>query len=91
MFAVSGFSATQLAMQGIGVIVIGTWTVLATMVAFGIADALFGLRVSEQEEEAGLDESEHGVSTYPEFVAGGSREGPTVSADGGAAGGTQDD
>jgi len=91
VFAVSGFSATQLAMQGIGVIVIGTWTVLATMVAFGIADALFGLRVSEQEEEAGLDESEHGVSTYPEFVAGGSREGPTVSADGGTAGGTQDD
>jgi len=91
VFAVSGFSATQLAMQGIGVVVIGTWTVLATIVTFAIADAVFGLRVSEAEEEQGLDESEHGVSTYPEFVAGGSREGPTVSPDSGVSGGVQDD
>ncbi len=73
----------QLIMQVAGVAVIALWTVLATAVAFKIADVLFGLRVSTEEEEIGLDESEHGVSTYPEFVAGGSREGPTVSADGG--------
>ena len=84
----------QIIMQVVGVVVIATWTVLATGVAFKIAGALFGLRVSEEEEEAGLDESEHGVSTYPEFVAGGSREGPTVSADGGVVsgdGGVSDD
>jgi Amt family ammonium transporter len=76
----------QLIMQVVGVAVIGIWTVLATVVAFGIADALFGLRVSEEEEELGLDESEHGVSVYPEFTVGSpsSREGPTMTADGGA-------
>jgi len=73
----------QLIMQVAGVLVVGTWTVLATMVAFKVADVLFGLRVSEAEEEAGLDESEHGVSVYPEFTAGGSRDSPAVSADGG--------
>jgi Amt family ammonium transporter len=83
---------TQLAMQVVGVAVIGIWTVLATAAAFKIADVLFGLRVSETEEDVGLDEAEHGVSVYPEFVAGGSREGPTVSTDGsGVSGGTQDD
>jgi Amt family ammonium transporter len=92
VFSTSGFSATQLGMQAVGIVVIGVWGVLATMVAFGIADVLFGLRVSETEEEAGLDEAEHGVSVYPEFVAGGSREGPTVTTDGsGVSGGTQDD
>jgi len=81
----------QLLMQVVGVIVIGVWTVIATMVAFKIAGAIWGLRVSEEEEELGLDESEHGVSVYPEFVAGGSREGPTVSADGGLAEEVSDD
>jgi Amt family ammonium transporter len=75
----------QLLMQVVGVVVIGVWTVLATIVAFSIAEALFGLRVSDEEEEVGLDQSEHGVSVYPEFtVSSGRPESPTVSADGGA-------
>jgi Amt family ammonium transporter len=73
----------QLIMQVVGVVVIGVWTVLATIVAFSIAEALFGLRVTDEEEEIGLDESEHGVSVYPEFTAT-NREGPAMSADGGA-------
>ena len=72
----------QLIMQVVGVAVVGTWTVLATIVAFAIADALFGLRVSEQEEEEGLDRSEHGVDVYPEFVPNQNRDN-TVAADGG--------
>ncbi|ERG95662.1 ammonium transporter [Haloquadratum walsbyi] len=70
----------QLIMQVVGVLVIGTWTVLATMVVFGIADVLFGLRVSEESEEQGLDRSEHGISAYPEFVPSERREG--VATDG---------
>ncbi|MEF8853538.1 MAG: ammonium transporter [Haloarculaceae archaeon] len=81
----------QLVMQVVGVAVVGTWTVLATIVAFKTADVLFGLRVSDEEEEIGLDKSEHGVSVYPEFVAGGSREGPTVGTGGGVSGGSDDD
>ena len=90
VFAVGGFSATQLLMQLIGVAVVGTWGVLAAMATFGLADRLFGLRVSDEEEETGLDRSEHGVSVYPEFTAGGSRDSPTVT-DGGRPGGEQDD
>jgi Amt family ammonium transporter len=72
-------SGEQIAMQVVGVLVVGTWTVLASMAALGIIKALVGLRVSEEEEERGLDISEHGVATYPEF---GQDSGP-VSADGG--------
>jgi Amt family ammonium transporter len=74
----------QLVMQIAGVLVIGTWTVLTTMVALKIADVLFGLRVSDEEEDIGLDQGEHGVSVYPEFTGEGAPEpGRSVSADGG--------
>ncbi|MFB6295747.1 MAG: ammonium transporter [Halobacteriales archaeon] len=72
---------SQILMQVVGVLVVGTWTVLASMVALGIIDALVGLRVSEEEEERGLDISEHGISTYPEFGT----DSGAVSADGGTA------
>jgi Amt family ammonium transporter len=76
----------QLLMQVIGVAVIGTWTVLATGVTGLVVDATIGLRVSEEEEEAGLDAGEHGISTYPEFVGDSGPEASrrTVSADGGS-------
>ena len=74
----------QLAMQIVGVVVIGVWTVLATIVTLKVADVLFGLRVSDEEEDIGLDQGEHGVSVYPEFTGDGSPERPTsMSADGG--------
>jgi Amt family ammonium transporter len=72
----------QVIMQVVGVAVVGTWTVLATIVTFKLADVLFGLRVTEEEEEEGLDQSEHGVSVYPEFVPTQSRD-STVATDGG--------
>jgi Amt family ammonium transporter len=82
----------QLIMQVVGVAVIGVWTVLATIVAFKIADVLFGLRVSEEEEEEGLDQSEHGISVYPEFmVESAGRDGPAVTTDGGYDGVNSDD
>jgi len=83
----------QLAMQVVGVAVIGTWTVLATGGVLLAVDALVGLRVSEEEEEAGLDAGEHGISTYPEFVGNGSPESnrPTMSADGGTEGDVRTD
>ncbi|MFC7130298.1 ammonium transporter [Haloferax chudinovii] len=68
VFAVGGFSGTQLVMQVIGVVVIAAWTIIASGIVFAITDAVFGLRVSEEEEEEGLDAGEHGVSVYPEFV-----------------------
>jgi Amt family ammonium transporter len=71
-------------MQVVGVLVIGTWTVLATMVSLKVIGAITGgLRVSEEEESEGLDQGEHGVSAYPEFGSEGGRS-PVSAADGGA-------
>ncbi|MFC3477039.1 ammonium transporter [Halobacterium litoreum] len=91
VFATGGFGTTQFVVQVVGVGVVALWAVVASAVTFGAADLLFGLRVSSEEEEAGLDESEHGVSVYPEFTGDASPEAPTVSADGGRVGGDGDD
>jgi Amt family ammonium transporter len=58
----------QLAMQVLGVAVVGTWVVLASIVALTVIEAVVGsLRVSEEAELTGLDQGEHGISAYPEF------------------------
>jgi Amt family ammonium transporter len=79
--------ADILAMQVIGVLVLGTVTVLATIITLSIAKAIWGLRVGESEEELGLDRGEHGVATYPEFGGNDS----SVTTDGGTSGGSSDD
>jgi Amt family ammonium transporter len=56
-----------LAVQATGVAVIGLWTVCATVFVFGGARALDQARVTPHHEKEGLDASEHGVETYPEF------------------------
>ncbi|PSP34087.1 ammonium transporter [Halobacteriales archaeon QH_10_67_22] len=68
VFAVGGFSAVQLGMQVIGVLVIAVWTVVGTAVVFKLADLTVGLRVDETEERVGLDRGEHGIKAYPEFT-----------------------
>ncbi|WP_418281750.1 ammonium transporter [Halorubrum sp. DTA98] len=75
---VDGFSASLLVSQVIGVAVITVWTVLATAAVFGAFKALGQARVTPEHERDGLDVSEHGVETYPEFGK------PTVATDGGA-------
>ena len=80
-FDVAGFSVAQLIMQVAGSLVIGVWTVVTTVVAMFVIDALVGLRVSDEEEELGLDQGEHGMSAYPEFTADTGGEG--ALADGG--------
>ncbi|WP_225335739.1 ammonium transporter [Halomicrobium urmianum] len=67
--------------QVIGVAVITAWTVVATGVVWGAFKATGQARVTPQHERDGLDVSEHGVETYPEF---GEDEG--VVADGGLVG-----
>ncbi|MFB6211476.1 MAG: ammonium transporter [Halobacteriales archaeon] len=70
VFAVSGFSAMQLAMQTIGIGVIALWTIVTSWLVFKLAEVTVGLRVSDTEESEGLDRSEHGITAYPEFVEG---------------------
>jgi Amt family ammonium transporter len=85
----TGFmGVTQLTMQVAGVLIIALWTVLASGLVFGALDATLGLRVSEEEEVEGLDQGEHGVTTYPEFIGD---AGPDGRIGGGVGTGTRPD
>ncbi|PSP96307.1 ammonium transporter, partial [Halobacteriales archaeon QS_5_70_17] len=66
-FTVPGTGYTLLG-QVVGVAVIAGWTVLATGLVFGALKAVGEIRVSREHELEGLDISEHGVETYPEFA-----------------------
>lgn len=46
------------------------WVGLTTLLLFVTAKLTFGLRVSKQQELAGLDDSKHGGQTYPELRPG---------------------
>jgi len=65
--SINGFSVDLLVSQVIGVVVIGGWTVVATALVFGAFKAAGQARVTPEHERNGLDVSEHGVETYPEF------------------------
>ncbi len=62
---------SQLGIQLTGIIACFVWTFGTAFVLFKIIKATVGLRVSEEEERAGLDFSEHGSSAYPDFVVSG--------------------
>ena len=60
----------QFGIQVLGVVAVGVWTVATSVVLFTIIRSTIGLRVSEAEEESGLDIGEHGTEAYPEFTGG---------------------
>jgi Amt family ammonium transporter len=55
--------------QLIGAATIFVWVFGASLVAWCILKAIMGLRVSEEEEFAGVDIAECGMEAYPEFVS----------------------
>lgn len=57
----------QLATQAIAVVVVAAYAAVVTFVLLKIIDATIGIRVSEAEEQAGLDESQHGEVAYREM------------------------
>jgi ammonium transporter, Amt family len=59
-------SFKQLIAQGVGVAVAFTFVFALSYATFAAIKATIGLRVSPEEEEAGLDISEHGMYGYPE-------------------------
>jgi Amt family ammonium transporter len=71
--------ASAFVAQLIGVVAIAAWTFVATALVWYALKAVGQARVTPEHEQEGLDLSEHGVETYPEF--GGDRD--TVVADGG--------
>jgi len=56
-----------LAVQAIGVLATGAWTVSTTFVLFMVLKHTIGLRVEIKEEVVGLDIKEHGIVSYADF------------------------
>lgn len=63
----NGGGAELLGIQAIGVLAIIGWVFVTSTIVFRVLNAIWGLRVSEEEERAGLDTMEHGSLAYPEF------------------------
>jgi len=82
--------ASAFTTQVLGVAIITAWTVVATGVIWYVLKAVGQARVTPEHEQEGLDVSEHGVETYPEFgggesvVADGGKVTETVRTDGGS-------
>jgi len=81
---------TQLWYQALGIVVVFTFVFGLSFLTFWVIKHTYGLRVTPEEEEAGLDISEHGMYGYPEqfipapeligfSVAPGSRDIPTAA------------
>jgi Amt family ammonium transporter len=64
----TGGGATLLIAQLEGVLAVGAYTFVASMVFWFAIKAVFGLRVSKEEEEEGLDIGEHGQAAYSGFA-----------------------
>ncbi|GHB12588.1 ammonium transporter [Salinicola rhizosphaerae] len=56
--------------QLLGIVSIFVWTLVASLIVWGIIKAVMGLRVSEEEEYEGVDIAECGMEAYPEFNVG---------------------
>ncbi|ELZ19010.1 ammonium transporter [Natrinema limicola] len=71
--------ASAFVAQLTGVVLISAWTIATTATIWYAFKAIGQARVSADHERDGLDVSEHGVDTYPEFGQ------PDVATDGGSA------
>ena len=53
--------------QFVGVVAVLVWCLVTGFILFYAIKAATGLRVTQEEEQAGLDYEEHGASAYPDF------------------------
>ncbi len=59
--------------QALGVVSVGAFVTAASLVLWLLLKFTIGIRVSEEEEFAGLDQTELGLEAYPEFGQGSQR------------------
>jgi len=59
-------SFKQLGAQALGVVVVFAFVFILSYATFWLIKRFYGLRVTAEEEEAGLDITEHGMYGYPE-------------------------
>ncbi|WP_243112590.1 ammonium transporter [Caproiciproducens sp. NJN-50] len=62
-----GGGVRLLGVQALGVLCVAAWVLATTFVLFKVLKSTVGLRVSAEEELAGLDVSEHAEEGYPDF------------------------
>lgn len=65
---VYGGGATLFLPQLIGILAIGAWAYGTSFLVFKVIDSTVGLRVTAEEEIAGLDATEHGTTAYGDFI-----------------------
>ena len=53
--------------QLVGILAVGVFVALMSAIVWSLLKAVVGIRVPAEEEHAGLDIGEHGISAYPEF------------------------
>jgi ammonium transporter, Amt family len=74
-------SLTQMGHQALGVVVVFALVLVLCLITWYAIAKTIGLRVSAEEEAAGLDISEHGMYGYPEqFISDAELYGPAVPA-----------
>ena len=59
--------------QIVGIVAIGIFVFVSSLIVWSILKFTVGVRVSEEDEAAGLDQSELGMEAYPEFGHGSQR------------------
>lgn len=67
LFDSAGFSLKTVAVQLTGIGACFLWAFGIGLIMFKLIDLVIGMRVSREEEMAGLDYTEHGASAYPDF------------------------
>lgn len=58
----------SLVAQFIGIAAIFSWVFITSLVVWAIIKAVMGIRISEEDEFEGADQSECGMEAYPEFT-----------------------
>lgn len=61
-------SGDQFLTQLYGVLIVGVFCVVCSLIILGALKAIMGIRVSKEEEVEGLDIHEHGMDAYPDFI-----------------------
>jgi Amt family ammonium transporter len=65
-----GGGIQQLLIQLLGIAAVGAFTVIFSLICWSLLRVTVGIRVSEAEENRGLDLGEHAMEAYPEFQVG---------------------
>jgi Amt family ammonium transporter len=60
-------SGASFGIQVASIVIVGGFTFFASYIVWFAINRIFGIRVSEEDELAGLDSSELGMDAYPEF------------------------